>query len=258
MEKIDSFVFYRSFFEAAKDLKPADKMAVYDAIFEYVFEKKRKKLAGISAVILTLVIPNLDAAINNRKNGQKGGRPKKETPVIGNEKGGFSEKGNRAFEKPETNGDVDVDVDGDVDANENVNKDDLPFSEPLLKVPNKKTADAGASNYSQDFEKFWAEYPAKVGKAAAAKSFIKACKKIDLDTMLEKLRAYSGLKKVKEGVVCNPSTWLNQERWHDEHPMSPEDEWLADGPSNETLGEWERQIQEQEKANGGDPFNNLK
>lgn len=140
MEKIDSFVFYRSFFEAAKDLEPADKLAVYDAIFEYVFEKKRKKLSGVSAIILTLVIPNLDAAISNRQNGKKGGRPKKETGVFENKKGGFLENENRPFEKTETNEDVDVNGNGDVngDVNENVDVNDLPFSDPLPELPKNK------------------------------------------------------------------------------------------------------------------------
>jgi hypothetical protein len=238
MDKIDSFVFYRSFFEAAKDLKPVDKMAVYDAIFEYVFEKKRKKLTGVSAVILTLVIPNLDAALANRKNGQKGGRPKKETMVIGNEKGGFSEKGNRAFEKPETNGDVDVNVDVNVDANENVNKDDLPFSEPLPKVPNKKTADAGASNYSEDFEKFWAICPNKKSKGAAVKSFAVAMKKVEsVDVLLNGMAQYAKITAGKEPkYIKHPSTWLNQECWNDEHKESEPKKgtWISEfAPTNQ-------------------------
>lgn len=91
----------------------------------------------------------------------------------------------------------------------------------------KGTADAGASNYSQDFEKFWAEYPAKVGKADAAKKFKQALKAVDLETMIKAVKLYSQGEKVKGGFICNPATWLNQGRWADE-AQKPEDEYEID------------------------------
>lgn len=71
------------------------------------------------------------------------------------------------------------------------------------------------SAYSSDFESFWFEYPAKVAKGAAWKSFKKALKKASFDKIMSGLKTYCQTKKVTTGVVCNPTTWLNQERWND-------------------------------------------
>lgn len=84
----ESFVFYRSFFEATQDLNDQDKFLVQNAILNYVFLGQKPQLSGISKTIWTLIKPQLDA--NNRKyeNGKKGGRygylggrPKKEKPL---------------------------------------------------------------------------------------------------------------------------------------------------------------------------------
>lgn len=111
MEKIDSFVFYRSYFEATKDLKPLERLSVFESIFAYVFEKRQPNLKGIPSIILTMAIPNLDAAIVNRLNGKKGGRPKTEShEKRGVIKGGY--KGGLKREV-ETNEDVNEDVNED-------------------------------------------------------------------------------------------------------------------------------------------------
>lgn len=111
--KIDSFVFYRSFFDAISDLEKQEKIAVYEAIFALVFEKKEPKLTGISATLMKLIRPNIEASIANRTNGRKGGRPSKKRGDIEKEKGGLLKKNNPAFQKTETNGYVNEDDNGD-------------------------------------------------------------------------------------------------------------------------------------------------
>ena len=93
--------------------------------------------------------------------------------------------------------------------------DDLPFSDTSKKVEPvaEKTSKTA---YSSDFESFWSKYPAKVAKALAAKSFKKALKSASVDEIMSGLANYCNSRKVAEGIICNPSTWLNQERWNDE------------------------------------------
>jgi hypothetical protein len=100
--------------------------------------------------------------------------------------------------------------DQQVTTNKNVNN-----VQPQENINKKETA-ANASKYSDAFESFWAEYPAKVGKATAVKSFKKAIKSVSIQTLIEAVKDYCKSDKVKKGVICNPSTWLNQERWNDE------------------------------------------
>lgn len=90
MEK-ESFVFYKSFFEAIRKLKAADKVKVYDAICELALEEKDSELTGMADIVFTLIRPQIKA--NNQKfknglkgaeSGKKGGRPKKaETLTVG-------------------------------------------------------------------------------------------------------------------------------------------------------------------------------
>lgn len=78
----DSFVFYRSFFEAIKRMPPEVQTEVYPAIVEYALDGKEPKgLSDIAQGVFILVKPNIDASIQRIENGKKfgklGGRPKK-------------------------------------------------------------------------------------------------------------------------------------------------------------------------------------
>lgn len=86
----------------------------------------------------------------------------------------------------------------------------IPVSE--TNVSSTKRADAEAS---LEFEtEFWPAYPHKVGKPDALKKFQIARRKVDLETIMSGLTAYVGSKPADRSW-CNPSTWLNQERWGD-------------------------------------------
>lgn len=70
------------------------------------------------------------------------------------------------------------------------------------------------------FSEFWKEYPRKVAKPVAYKSFVKLNpNRALLDTMLSALkRQKSSRDWLKDGgqFIPHPSTWLNQRRWEDE------------------------------------------
>jgi hypothetical protein len=71
-----------------------------------------------------------------------------------------------------------------------------------------------------DFEEFWAAYPRKVGKAAARKSWDTAVIKIKIAPadIVAGARRYATAKRGTEiQYVAHASTWLNQQRWTDEH-----------------------------------------
>lgn len=65
-----------------------------------------------------------------------------------------------------------------------------------------------------DRERFWAEFPNKIGKADAMKAFDKASHKTGPDVLFPALQRYA--RKTDDRPFCNPSTWLNQERWLDQ------------------------------------------
>ena len=115
----DSFIFYRSFYEAAKTLGTRERLKLYDAVFEYALNDKEIELAGPSEGMLKLLKPQIDA--NNRKfeNGKKGGRPKvTETKPNDNlNETKTKPKGNRPHSKTQPN--VNVNVNDNVNVNVN-------------------------------------------------------------------------------------------------------------------------------------------
>lgn len=112
----ESFVFYRSFFEALQDLKDKERLQMYDAICNLALNEQDTELKGITKTMFTLIKPQILSNTKKYKDGQKGaeygklgGRPKKEkTPV------GLLEK------TPNVNENVNVNDNDNVNANVNV------------------------------------------------------------------------------------------------------------------------------------------
>jgi len=65
----DSTIFYRSFYEAIKELSPELQAQVYSAIFEYALNFKETELTGLAKTVFTLVKPQLDANLKRYASG---------------------------------------------------------------------------------------------------------------------------------------------------------------------------------------------
>lgn len=65
------------------------------------------------------------------------------------------------------------------------------------------------------FDAWYAEYPHKVGRAAAEKAYRSALARASPETLLEGLRRYIA-SKPPDRAWCGPAVWLNQHRWLDE------------------------------------------
>ena len=69
-----------------------------------------------------------------------------------------------------------------------------------------------------DFVHFWNAYPRKVGKGAAYKAWEKAVDKVEPETIIAKIQQWkSSVDFPDPDFIPHASTWLNQERWHDEY-----------------------------------------
>lgn len=80
----DSFIFYRSFYEAISELPKENQADTYDAIMQYALNQKEIELIGISKAIFFLVKPQLDANYKKYENGKQK-KSKKEAKVKQNE-----------------------------------------------------------------------------------------------------------------------------------------------------------------------------
>lgn len=119
----ESFVFYKSFYDALQDLKDKDRLKVYDAICEMALNGNERNLTGISKTVFTLIKPQVLANNRRYENGKKGGRPKKETI-------GFEKNKTIGYLKTETKTkpNVNVNVNVNENVNANVNENDLGFA----------------------------------------------------------------------------------------------------------------------------------
>lgn len=70
----DSFIFYRSFYEAIKEIPDEEQLNIYKAITEYALNQNEIQITGVSKAIFTLVKPQLDANFQKYLNGKKAKR----------------------------------------------------------------------------------------------------------------------------------------------------------------------------------------
>lgn len=89
---------------------------------------------------------------------------------------------------------------------------------------------------ARGFAAFWAAYPKRVGKDAAAKSFASAMKRVEDAEPLAVILA--GLERALPGwddpqFIPNPATWLNQGRWTDDAPAPRTGLTRNDRPANQ-------------------------
>ena len=127
----ESFVFYRSFYDAIKDLPRDVQGEIYTAIMEYsLYGKETENLKPIARSVFTLMKPQID--VNNKRfeNGKRGGRPKSEDKPKGNQ--------NETKEKPKNNQNETKDE-------PNVNVNDNVYTENTTNVVSKKDAAKAAT-----------------------------------------------------------------------------------------------------------------
>lgn len=111
-EPIESFVFYRSFFDAMDGFSVEQRERIFTAICKYAIYGEEIELSGIEKAIFTVVKPSLDSNRKKYEDGKKGGRPRKnnhskeqqETTDNDIEKPKSKNKKTSGFQKGETSG----------------------------------------------------------------------------------------------------------------------------------------------------------
>lgn len=176
----DSFIFYRSFFEAIKELPKENQLEIYTAIGQYSLDFKEPKLSGISKTIWILIKPQLDA---NNKRFENGSKPKRKQN--GSEKKA-KEKQRQSKKEANNNDNVNDNVNTNVNSNNNTNDnkkkgahlfknseyyDLITFSE---KFTDQKFHDVDIMSYHEDLI-LWSDSGGnkKTDWIATAKSWIK-------------------------------------------------------------------------------------
>ena len=153
---MESFVFYKSFYESVKNFDDLTRLEVFDTICKYGLtgEEPNENISQISKVVFLMAKPQIDANTKRRQNGKKGGRPvKAEESKTLEITSGFEKENHRLLdEKPmvKPNVNVNVNVNENVNENENVNVND---NEVLKK---EKNLDPFFDNsIIQEFQKYY-------------------------------------------------------------------------------------------------------
>lgn len=142
----DSVLFYRSFWEAVKELPAEQFKESVRAIMEYGLNGTEPETTGIEKTIYLLTKPQIDANNRRYQNGTKGGRPRSEAKPSDNH--------------PETE-------------NKPSDNQTITKCEPKEKEKDKvkEKVKVKEENYSVRFEQMWDVYPRKKEKAKAYKAY---------------------------------------------------------------------------------------
>jgi Family of unknown function (DUF6291) len=125
----DSFILYRSFYEAICDLDSDSQAQVFKAICEYSLNFKEIELSGIAKTIFKLIKPQLDANNKRFENGSKPKSTQKESKIEANNKQNES--------KTKANNNVNDNVNDNHNKNENKNNNEnhiFDFKKSLISL----------------------------------------------------------------------------------------------------------------------------
>lgn len=94
----DSFIFYRSFYEAISELPKENQADTYNAIMQYALNQEEINLTGISKAIFSLVKPQLDANYKKYENGKQ-----KKSKTVAKQKQNVSKTGTNVNDNENVN-----------------------------------------------------------------------------------------------------------------------------------------------------------
>ena len=126
----DSFVFYRSFYEALKEVEPEYRLTIWEAICEYMLNGEVPQgLNSIASMAWKLILPQLEANRRRREasleNAAKGGAPKGNQNARKQPKNNLNQPnttyGNSLVDLETTENNSNVNVNDNVNDNVNVN-----------------------------------------------------------------------------------------------------------------------------------------
>jgi hypothetical protein len=132
-KEIESFVFYKSFYDAVEGLQTNDeKLKMYNAIFEYCLFEVEPKFDGVLKIIWTLIKPQLDSNIKKRENGKLGGAPRGNKNAKKQPKTTIVDlENNHRLNEKQPNDNVNVNVNDNVNDNVNVNENYSTYMKSL-------------------------------------------------------------------------------------------------------------------------------
>ena len=126
----ESTIFYRSFYEAIKELDADTQAQVYSAIFEYALNFTEVEVKGLAKTVFTLIKPQLDANLKRYENGTKAKVKQNESKAEAKPKQTTSKVEANVNVNDNVNDNPNVNHNQNVNQNENVNVSRSRFRAP--------------------------------------------------------------------------------------------------------------------------------
>ena len=196
----DSFIFYRSFYEAIKDLNNKDQLNLFLAICELSLNEEDTEIDGIANTIFKLMKPQILANNRRYENGKKGGAPK------GNDNAKKQPKNNLDTTKKQPNNNVNENVNVNDNKKENIKR--KSFEKPTIEEIQNYCSERNNGINANAFYDFYESKNWMVGKNKM-KDW-KAC-----------VRTWEQRNESNKKTIV-PS-WFNQEIKEEEFEFSDED-----------------------------------
>lgn len=139
----DSTIFYRSFYEAIKELPAENQARIYSAIFEYSLNGVEMELSGLDRTVFTLVKPQLEANLKRYENGNK--------PKQKQNRSETEAKPKQDESKVEANKNDNVNDNQNVNVNENQNENK---NKKVNKISSSSTDEVNTNDYLKVYNEF--------------------------------------------------------------------------------------------------------
>jgi len=178
----DSFIVYRSFYEAAEPLSDQEELQLYRAIFNFGLNHKQTEMEPLPRAMFQLIKPQLEANHKRWINGNKGGRP-----IQKESEDKPSDNQNESTAEPNKN------------KNKNKNKNANKNNNANVVITLPLNDSSGYDILDSDLDKYKDLYPA-----------------VDVDqqlrSMLGWLDSNPKRRKTKNGIANFVNTWLSKEQ----------------------------------------------
>ena len=173
MDERKAFSFYRSYYEASKDLPTKEDQADFlMAICSYIFDGVEPEITGVASAMFKLAKPNLETSIKRANAGQIGGSSnKKENKVKANDKQNESKteaNDKQSESQAEAINDYMIN-DYMINEKEKINKKEKPAKHQYGKYKNVLLSDDELEELKKEFPVDWQERIERVSEYCASK-----------------------------------------------------------------------------------------
>lgn len=242
----NGFTFFRSYYEAIRELEAEQRLELYDAITAYALDGVEPELSGVAKACFLLMRPVLDksdARSRARIKGEsKQDKPCESVPSSAEETVSKPESNAEQNEiKPESNAEQtrkdkdiglrikDKDRDNGITPLTSPQGGSAPFDtaqsspQPVSgtpSTPRRRKPSTLSKTQEERFNRFWDAYPRKVSIADAEKAWAKISPDDSMTqtilSAVERAKRYDNRFRDPQ-FIPHPATWLNAQSWRNEY-----------------------------------------